>query len=159
MTQLIRETAGRLFNHSRVSAGGRSGWREKGRFKGRRDAYSAIVWYWRGEGLPASISPNRQAPKALRARWPNRPPLRSRRLRHRAMPRRKRTRCPHHIGSSDLAEHGLVVAHLAELTAPGGGGDNGFVQGIPPATLTRRPRKSSSLRKGPISRHGLGLPA
>ena len=29
-----------------------------------------------------------------RARWPNRPPLRNRRLPHRAMPRRKRTRCP-----------------------------------------------------------------
>ena len=51
---------------------------------------------------------------------------------------------PHHIGSPDLAEHGLVVAHLAERTAPGGGGDNGFAQGIPPATLTRRPRKTSS---------------
>ena len=62
--------------------------------KGRRDAYSAIVWCWRGEGLLTSISPNRQAPKALRARWPNRPPLRNRRLPHRVMPRRKRTRCP-----------------------------------------------------------------
>ena len=30
MTQLIRETAGRSFNHSLVSAGVRSGWLEKG---------------------------------------------------------------------------------------------------------------------------------
>ena len=66
---------------------------EGGDSEGRRDAYSAIVWYWRGEGLLASVSPNRQAPKALRARWPNRPPLRNRRLPHRAMPRLKRTRC------------------------------------------------------------------
>ena len=30
MTQLIRETAGRSFNHSQVFAGIRSGWLEKG---------------------------------------------------------------------------------------------------------------------------------
>ena len=63
MTRLIRKTADRSFNHSLVSAGVRSGWHERGDSKGRRDAHSAIVWYWRGEGLLTSISLNRQAPK------------------------------------------------------------------------------------------------
>ena len=57
------QNAGRSFNHSLVPPGFVAGGVKRGDSKGRRDAYSAIVWYWRGEELLASISPNRQAPK------------------------------------------------------------------------------------------------
>lgn len=60
---MIRKTAGRSFNHSLISAGFVAGGVKRGDSKGRRDAYSAIVWYWRGEGLLTSINPNRQAQK------------------------------------------------------------------------------------------------
>ena len=65
MTQLIRKTAGRSFNHSLVPPEFVADGVKRGDSKGRRDAYRAIVWYWRGEGLLASISPNRQAPKDI----------------------------------------------------------------------------------------------
>ena len=115
MTQLIPETAGRSFNYSLVSAGVRSGWREKGviqRVGEKPIAQSSGIGAARGLSPPSVQIVKLRKPCELDGRIDRLfeiDAFRIGRCRDAGGPD-----APHHIGSSDLAEHGLIVAHLAE---------------------------------------------
>lgn len=112
---MIRETAGRLFNHSQVSAGIHSGWLGKGVIQ--RVGEMPIAQS-SGVGAVRDFSP--PSVQIVKFRKPCELDGRIDRLFKIDAFRIGRCRdvrgpdAPHHIGSSDLAEHGLEVARLAE---------------------------------------------